>query len=85
MYDYIFHILIVGAYTTLPFIYAVAVTKGQWLTNQQFLDAVALVNVTPTPLVSFVTLVGWIGHDIGGAILITLGIFIPAMSFTFIG
>lgn len=74
-----------GAYTTLPFIYDAAVKTGQWLTNQEFLDAVALVNVTPTPLVSFVTLVGWIGNGIGGAALMLVGIFLPAMSFTVIG
>jgi putative chromate ion transporter len=74
-----------GAYTTLPFIYTVAVTNGKWLTDTEFLDAVALVNVSPTPLVSFVTLVGWIGNGIGGAILMLIGIFLPAMSFTLIG
>jgi chromate transporter len=74
-----------GAYTTLPFIYAAAVTSGQWLTEQQFLDAIAITNMMPTPLVTFVTLVGWIGHGLGGAIVIAIGIFLPAFSFTLIG
>jgi chromate transporter len=63
-----------GAYTTLPFIYAAAVTSGEWLTEQQFLDAIAITNMMPTPLVTFVTLVGWIGHGLGGAIVIAIGI-----------
>lgn len=74
-----------GAYTTLPFIYAAAVTSGKWLTENQFLDAIALTNMMPTPLVTFVTVVGWIGHGVGGSIIIAIGIFLPAFSFTLIG
>ena len=39
----------------------------------------------PTPLVTFVTMVGYVGHGIGGAVLMTIGIFLPAFSFTIIG
>lgn len=74
-----------GAYTTLPFIYAAAVQGGGWLSERQFLDAIAITNMMPTPLVTFVTMVGYIGHGIGGAILMTIGIFLPAFSFTIIG
>jgi len=74
-----------GAYTTLPFIYADAVQLGGWLTSQQFLDAIAICNILPTPLVSFVALVGYIGGDIGGAILMLIGIFLPAYVFPLVG
>eukprot|EP01033_Poteriospumella_lacustris_P001957 gene1957-1420_t len=74
-----------GAYTTLPFIYTTAVETGKWLTPQQFLDAVAITNMLPTPLVMFVTLVGYIGHRVEGAVIMTIGIFLPAFSFTIIG
>lgn len=74
-----------GAFTTLPFIYDAAVVNGMWLTQREFLDAIAITNVLPTPLVSFVTMVGWIGHGVGGAILMVIGIFLPAFSFTIIG
>lgn len=74
-----------GAYTTLPFIYASAVHAGKWLSPQQFLDAVAITNMLPTPLVTFVTLVGYIGHGVEGAVLMTIAIFLPAFSFTIIG
>jgi putative chromate ion transporter len=74
-----------GAYTTLPFIYSSAVVAGGWLSQTQFLDAVAITNMMPTPLVSFVTLVGYVGHGPGGAMLMVVGIFIPAFSFTIVG
>eukprot|EP01031_Cornospumella_fuschlensis_P023455 gene23455-28454_t len=74
-----------GAYTTLPFIYSAAVKGGGWLTQREFLDALAITNMLPTPLVTFVTMVGYIGDGIGGAIMMTIGIFLPAFSFTFIG
>jgi len=80
-----------GAYTTIPFIYADAVISAGWLTEKQFLDAIAITNVLPTPLVMFVTMVGFIGDQsnggsgFGGAALMTLGIFLPAFSFTLIG
>eukprot|EP01038_Epipyxis_sp_PR26KG_P009967 gene9967-13407_t len=74
-----------GAYTTLPFIYQVAVVSGKWLTQQQFLDSIAITNMMPTPLVTFVTIVGFVGKGIGGSILMNIGIFLPAFSFTIIG
>eukprot|EP00598_Pedospumella_elongata_P004021 CAMPEP_0184980308 /NCGR_PEP_ID=MMETSP1098-20130426/10300_1 /TAXON_ID=89044 /ORGANISM="Spumella elongata, Strain CCAP 955/1" /LENGTH=476 /DNA_ID=CAMNT_0027503715 /DNA_START=74 /DNA_END=1504 /DNA_ORIENTATION=- len=74
-----------GAYTTLPFIYAAAVQSGGWLSQRAFLDAIAITNMMPTPLVMFVTLVGYVGHGVIGAIVMSIGIFIPAFSFTIIG
>ena len=74
-----------GAYTTLPFIYADAVSLGGWLSSQQFLDAIAITNILPTPLVSFVALVGWVGGGFGGAVVMLIGIFLPAYSFPIIG
>jgi len=55
-----------GAYTTLPFIYAAAVQSGGWLSQRAFLDAIAITNMMPTPLVMFVTLVGYVGHGVLG-------------------
>ena len=39
-----------GAYTTLPFIYSTAVVSAGWLSPQQFLDAVAIVNMVSCAL-----------------------------------
>jgi chromate transporter len=74
-----------GSYTTLPFIYTAAVQQGKWLTQRAFLDCIAITNVNPTPLVSFVVMVGFIGNGIGGALAMGGGMFIPALSFTIIG
>lgn len=73
-----------GAYTVIPFIQQDAVSHG-WLTNTQFLDGIALSGILPAPLIIFSTFVGYFGGGWLGAILITIGIFLPAFSFTLIG
>lgn len=74
-----------GAYTAIPFIYADAVLKGGWITDSEFLDALAITMVLPTPLVSFVTFIGYIGDGIVGALMMTIGMFLPCFSFTLLG
>ena len=74
-----------GAYTAIPFMQQDAVVKNNWMTHQQFLDGIALSGLLPAPLVIFTTFVGYFGGGWLGAILMTLGIFLPAFSFTLIG
>ncbi|CAG8598284.1 9359_t:CDS:2 [Paraglomus brasilianum] len=82
-----------GAYTTIPFLKTEAVEIGKWLTKQAFLDAIAIGNVLPSPLVMFSTFLGFqSGINFGGvgwafvnAVLITLGIFLPCFLFTILG
>ncbi len=74
-----------GAYTVLSYLQHDAVVSGQWMTNAQFLDGVALAGILPAPLVIFGTFVGYIGGGLPGALLLTAGIFLPAFSFTLIG
>ena len=74
-----------GAYTAIPFIREDAVVKNKWLTQDQFLDGIALSGILPAPLIIFSTFVGYFGAGWLGAILITLGIFLPAFAFTLIG
>ena len=74
-----------GAYTAIPFIQEDAVIKNKWLTQDQFLDGIAISGILPAPLIIFSTFVGYFGAGWWGAILITLGIFLPAFSFTLIG
>jgi chromate transporter len=74
-----------GAYTTIPFVYNIAVTQAGYMTPQQFLDCIAICNMLPTPLVSFVATVGFIANGIGGAVLMLIGIFTPATIFPVIG
>ncbi|MBL8050507.1 MAG: chromate efflux transporter [Anaerolineales bacterium] len=74
-----------GAYTAIPFIQHDAVEVGKWMTNAQFLDGLALSGLLPAPLIIFSTFVGYIGGGALGAIVMTIGVFAPAFSFTMIG
>ena len=74
-----------GAYTVIPYLQRDAVEIGAWMTQQQFLDGLALSGLLPAPLIIFSTFVGYIGGGIVGAIVITIAIFLPAFAFTMIG
>ena len=74
-----------GAYTAIPFLQHDAVVTGAWMTNQQFLDGLALSSILPAPLIIFSTFVGYLGGGPLGALMLTAGIFLPAFSFTLIG
>ena len=74
-----------GAYTAIPFLQRDAVIVGAWMTNQQFLDGLALSSILPAPLIIFSTFVGYLGGGPLGALALTAGVFIPAFSFTLIG
>jgi chromate transporter len=74
-----------GAYTVIPFLQRDAVEVGQWMTNAQFLDGLALSGLLPAPLIIFSTFVGYIGGGPLGGVIITVAIFAPAFAFTLIG
>jgi chromate transporter len=74
-----------GAYTVIPYLQHDAVEVGRWMTNNQFLDGLALSGILPAPLIIFSTFVGYIGGGSLGAMALTIGIFAPAFSFTLIG
>jgi chromate transporter len=74
-----------GAYTAIPFIQDDAVGDNGWMTNDEFLDGVALSGIIPAPLVIFATFVGYAGAGFGGAIAMTLGMFLPAFAITLAG
>jgi len=71
-----------GAYTVIPFLQEDAVTDGAWMTNTEFLDGLALSGLLPAPLIIFATFVGYLGDGAMGAIMLTVGIFLPAFAFT---
>ena len=71
-----------GAYTVIPFLQEDAVVYGAWMTNTQFLDGLALSSLLPAPLIIFATFVGYLGGGAAGAIVLTIGIFLPAFGFT---
>jgi len=70
-----------GAYTAIPFLQADATGAHGWMTLRQFLDGLAVGGVLPAPLVIFGTWVGFAGGGLPGALLLTLGIFLPAFIF----
>lgn len=74
-----------GAYTVIPFLQRDAVINGGWMTDQQFLDGLALANIIPAPLVIISTFVGYLASGLPGALAITAGVFLPAFAFTLIG
>ena len=74
-----------GAYTVIPFLQEDAVYSGGWMSNQQFLDGVALGGLLPAPLIIFATFVGYLGGGAAGAVVLTAGIFLPAFALTLIG
>ena len=70
-----------GAFTVIPFLQQSAVETHHWLTDSQFVDGLALGGVLPAPLIIFSTFVGYIAGGLAGALVMTLGIFIPAFVF----
>ena len=71
-----------GAYTAIPFLREDAVERGRWMTEQDFLDGVALSGIIPAPLIIFSTFVGYFGGGLPGALAITFGVFLPAFCFS---
>jgi chromate transporter len=70
-----------GAYTVVPFLHDGAVEGHHWLTESQFIDGLAIGGILPAPLIIFSTFVGYLAGGLLGALLMTLGIFIPAFVF----
>jgi len=70
-----------GAYTVIPFLQQASVDNHHWLTDSQFVDGLAMSGVLPAPLIIFSTFVGYLAGGLTGALLMTLGIFIPAFIF----
>lgn len=67
-----------SGYVLLAFLRADLVEGTRWLTDQQLLDAVAVGQFTPGPLFTTATFIGYLVGSWPGAILATLGIFLPS-------
>ena len=74
-----------GGFVIIPLMQGDAVHVHHWMTNQQFLAAVALGQITPGPVVATVAAVGYAAHGIGGAILAAAVAFTPSFCFVLAG
>jgi chromate transporter len=70
-----------SGYVLLAFLRADFVLRLGWLTDQQLLDAVAIGQITPGPLFTAATFIGYLLGGPSGALLATLGIFLPSFIF----
>jgi chromate transporter len=70
-----------SGYVLLAFLRADFVVRFGWLTDQQLIDAVAIGQVTPGPVFTTATFIGFILGGMSGALLATLGIFLPSFIF----
>ena len=67
-----------GGYVLLAFLEQGLVQQQGWLTHQQLLDAVAIGQFTPGPVLSTATFIGYILGGVPGAAVATVGIFLPS-------
>lgn len=68
----------------VPFLYGGVVTEYQWLTEKQFVDAVAVAMITPGPVVITVAFIGYLVAGMPGATVAALATFLPCYLFTII-
>jgi chromate transporter len=74
-------VLFGSGYVLLAFLRADLVDRWHWLTESQLLDAVAVGQITPGPVFTTATFIGYLLSGTAGAILATVGIFLPAFVF----
>jgi len=66
----------------VPFLYGGVVHDNQWLTERQFVDAVAVAMITPGPVVITVGFIGYLIQGLAGAVTAALATFLPCYLFT---
>lgn len=74
-------VLFGSGYVLIAFLRADLVTRLGWLTEHQLLDAVAVGQVTPGPVFTTATFIGYVLAGTPGAAVATIGIFLPAFVF----
>jgi chromate transporter len=66
----------------VPFLYGGVVREFHWLSDRQFLDAVAVAMITPGPVVITVAFIGYLVAGLAGACVAALATFLPCYLFT---
>jgi chromate transporter len=74
-----------GGFVIIPLIQHDVVTTYHWMTGPQFLNAVALGQITPGPVVQTVAVVGYAAAGVGGGVLAALVAFAPSFVFVIAG
>ena len=74
-------ILFGSGYVLIAFLRADLVERWHWLTEAQLLDAVAVGQITPGPVFTTATFIGYLLGGVNGAAVATIGIFLPAFVF----
>jgi chromate transporter len=74
-----------GGFVIIPLMQHDAVTTYHWMSSAQFLNAVALGQITPGPVVATVSAVGYAAHGIFGGILAAVVAFTPSFAAVMIG
>jgi chromate transporter len=74
-----------GGFVIIPLMQGDAVHTYHWMSNGQFLSAVALGQITPGPVVATVAAVGYAAHGLAGGLLAALVAFTPSFSFILLG
>ena len=68
----------------VPFLHSGVVTEYHWLTEKEFVDAVAVAMITPGPVVITVAFIGYLVNGFAGACVAALATFLPCYLFTII-
>ena len=66
-----------GGFAMLPLLHKEFVEKNQWLTNHEFVDAIAIGQLTPGPLTVMNAVIGYKIHGLSGAILAMISAYLP--------
>lgn len=74
-----------GGFVIIPLMQADAVSHYHWMTGAQFLNAVALGQVTPGPVVQTVAVVGYAAAGLAGGLLASVVAFSPSFAFILLG
>lgn len=74
-------ILFGSGYVLVSFLQNDLVYKYQWITEKQLMDAIAIGQMTPGPVFTTATFIGYITSGSYGAVVATIGIFLPAFIF----